>query len=154
MLCAAKCNESLDWLVIANLSLHIHVRAAFSVSSRNEYFYMPKYNSLRSSRHFLEQFWKLIRFYFSNPDTHCLPATLLLFTRHAPFFEFHLCLSRTVKNTPEMKFLSRSLFHREHTSILILLRAFDFPFFLLVSRFIFICSVFIAETSRSRRCLT
>jgi len=137
MLCAPRCNESLDWFIIANLSLHIHVRAAFSISSRNEYFCTPKYNSPCSSRHFLEQLWKLIRFYFSNPNTYL--RYCCCFTRRAPFFEFHLCLSRTVKNTRKMKFLSRSLFHREHTSILILLRAFDSPsFYLYLALYLFV----------------
>jgi len=141
MLCATRCNESLDWLVIANLSLHIHVRAVFSVSSRNEYFYTPKYNSPRSSRHFLEQLWKLIRFYFGNPDTYCLPATLLLFHPLRSFFRVPFVLvthcQKHARNEISITFFipSRTYIYFNFTLSLWLL-----PLFTCISLYIYLSS--------------
>lgn len=133
-ICAAQQHNAIRSILQSTLNnnceMHLctYWSARFYVSSWND-FRMPKYNSPRNSRYFSEQLRKFNQFCFGNLDTHCNIVVVPLV--HAPFFEVHLCLSRTVKNTPRMKFLSRSLFHREHTSILILL--FDsssFPFYL------------------------
>lgn len=160
--CAAWCNVPILSVDPSNHSLRIHfctstyqsLRSArgLSVSSRNEYFRTLNHNSLlaiagifpsnsESLPDSISAIWKPIAFL-----QYCCCSAC-----RAPFFEFHLCLSRTVKNMAGMKFLSRSLFHREHTSILILPRPFDSSPFFLLSCFTFICSILMVETEYGSR---
>lgn len=134
---------------------HTEVRAAFSASCRNEYFCTPKHNSPRDSRHFSEPPWKLIRFYFGNLDTHCLPAILLLFHPSRSFSRVPFVLvthcQKHARNEISITFFipSRTYIHFNFTSSL-----WYFPFFLL-SCFIYLFSFdFGWNRHRYRRCLT
>jgi len=133
MLCAARV-QRVPRLTRYCKSIFAHPRT--HVSSRNEYFCTPKHNNLRSSRHFSEQLWKLIRFYFSNLDTHCLPATLLLFHPLRFFFRVPFVLvthcQKHARNEISITFFipSRTYIHFNFTSSL-----WFFLFFFRLSKF-------------------
>lgn len=140
--------QSFNWFV-ADRSLHIHIPKYARLqrfSPKQIYFRTPKYNGPRNSRHFSEQLWKLIRFYFGNLDTYCLPAILLLFHSSRSFFRVPFLLvthcQKHARNEISITFFipSRTYIHFNFTSIL-----WFFPFFPL-SCFTSICSVLIVET--------